>query len=498
MKKNSLFILLIILLGFFFRFYRFDTIPFGLNHDGAQDALQAISILQHPLPYKVYFAGGSGETLFKYYLALTMHLFGISVWTIKFASTFLSFLTIPIFYLLAKKLTKNRYIAFSATFLLAISGWHIIMGKTVWRAISTPLLETATLYFLLQALEKETSKDFALTGFFLALTLNTYNAARSLLIFIPVVLLAGVFIRKKLSSRLLTNLLIFFAVFIITIYPLAKYALNNWAEFNSRLSSTSVFSNIKQVGNLSPLLDNIKTTALIFNVRANGDDFFTSQPLLDQPAAILFIVGIIFCLLKIKKPENTFLLAGLIINSLPGLLSVPNGNRIIATLPFVYLIAGLGFYQLKELLQSLFKKNMLIVNAVIFLVFIYGVFNTYHIYFGKNRRELFGFYPETTIVGNFMKSRINRFDFYLTDNYPRDSLTFLTYSGGDPFVKHYTWFEKKEDFLAVKKTPDKGIIFVMFDTDENLQFIRELKEKFPDGKLHQLRSTAFIFVVEKI
>lgn len=492
-------------MAFFFRFYKFEIIPFGLNHDGAQDALQAIDLLQHPLPYKPYFTGGSGETLFKYYLGGIIKIFGPSVKTIKFGSALLCFLTVPVFYLMVKEISSQRF-ALLATFLFSISGWHITMGKTVWRAISTPLLEVVTLYFLIMATKKNKWVYYLLSGFFLALTLNTYSAARGLPIFVIFFLLGNFFKKikeKKPLLKIIPYYLLFFAMFSITVFPLANYAKNNWAEFNSRLGTLSVFTRIKNEGNFNPLITNFKKSFLIFNVKANGDDFFTNQPLLDFPASWLFILGIIICLVKLGKPVNSFALAGLGINLLPGLISIPNGNRDIATMPFVYLISGIGLLALWDFFWPIFKAKGVILTFFV-LGCLFGIINTYLLYFGPNRRELWGFYPETTIVGNFMKPLTDKYDFYLTDNYPRDALTFLTYQGGNPYEKHYQWLEKKE-YFSLAEPSGKGMIFIMFNTPENQLFIPKLKQRFPDGYISELRylndninrSAALLYIIEK-
>jgi len=506
LDKISLLVLLTFLLAFFLRFYHFETIPFGLNHDGAQDALQAIELMQKPFPYRPYLTGGSGETLFKYYLAFLMKILGISAKTIRFGSVLVSFLTVPLFYFFIKNLT-NRHLALFSTFLLSISGWQITMEKTVWRAIGTPLTEVLTLYFLVRAIKEQKYHFYGLTGFFLTLTLNTYNGARAFPIFIFSVLVAVVLHQVKLKATLralLISLFVFAFTFLLTIYPLANYAKNNWLEFNSRFESLSIFKRIEQEAGLSPLFENLLKSALIFNVRANGDDFFTTQPLLDQPTSFLFLAGLAICLAKIKNKVYVFALSGLLVNLLPGFISVPNGNRNIATVPFVYLICGVGFYEIWNFLSSRFDKNAKIILLIIGTTSLIGIFNTYNLYLGANRRELWGFYPETTIVANYIKNKMDSCDFYLTDNYPRDTLTFLTYQDGDPFSKHYTWFERKESFLTV--TPkNKDIIFVMFDSPENQNFVSLLKQKFPKGTTSRLgyiddninRSAALLYIVPK-
>lgn len=492
-------LLIIIAIGLFFRFYKFEQIPFGLNHDGAQDALQSIYLIDDLPVYHPYLSGGSGETLFKYYLGFIIKSFGATPTNIKFACTLISFLTIPFFYFLVKEISDRRHALFS-TFLLAISGWHIIMGKTVWRAITTPFFEIITFLTFFKAIHQKNNFYYILSGIFLGLTLNTYNGARSVIIFCFLILFYLILSSRKywLGSCL------FVISFVIVSLPLIKYTVNNWDQFNSRLDSLSVFNRIKTAQNLSPLWENTKKSLFIFNVRANGDDFFTSQPLLDSPVSWLFILGLIICLIKIKKPLSKFLLLGISINLLPGFISIPNGNRNIATMPFVYLIAGLGLKQIWQSANDNFRSKLPSTIIVAFIC-ILGLLNTYQIYFSKYRREIWGFYPETTIVGNFMKDKLNDYDFFLTDNYPRDALTFLTYKNGDPFKKYYTWFENKNDFLTVNQNTNKGIIFIMFNLPDNYIFLDQLKQKYRHGYSYELyynngitnRSAALVFQVPK-
>lgn len=244
----------------------------------------------------------------------------------------------------------------------------------------------------------------------------------------------------------------------------------------------------------------------MFNVRAGGDDFFVQQPLLDSPTSYLFIIGIVYSIFKLSAFNYQLTLAGFILNLIPGFLSAPNGNRNIGVMPFVYLIAGIGLYAIFKLLKKIFRGNSSISATIVVLICSYGLINTYQLYLGSQRYDIFGFNPETTKVAYYMKSRLKTYDFYMTDDYPRDTLNFLTYTGGNPWQQNYTWFENKDNFLTVNRSANKGVVFIMFDTDENRQFAAELQENFPDGKLQQLRyiddhinrPAALLFIVEKI
>lgn len=504
--KNPLWYLLLAVVGtgLFLRLYRFDSIPFGINHDGSLESLEAIEILQHPLPYTPHSAQRPwlGETFFRYYLAGVFKLLGPSPFSAKLATTLLSIATIPIFYLFTKSLLNPKVALFSTAF-LSLSGWHIIMGKTVWRASSLPLLETLTFYFLIKAVTRQRPIFSGLAGFCLALTCHTYAAGR----ITPLLVLCGLVLffwhQKGKMSHYRKSLLLLLFSFFIGILPLLSFAIKYPRIFNSRTDFLFIGNQIKNSQSLKPLLNNLFKTGVMFNWQAGGDDFFVEEPLLDFPTNIFFLIGLASALLLIKKLEYQLILLGFFINLAPGLLSSPNGNRNIGVLPFVFLLSGIGLEKVCQILKSRLRQRHLYYGFGV-LILITTFVNTWRLYFSDQRRELWGFYPETTIVGNFMKPLLDKYDFYLTDNYPRDALTFLTYQGGEPFLKHYQWFEKKEQFLTVQPQ-GKGIVFVMFKTSENLKFLETLRKKFPSGHSEELkylsqgghRPAALLYLVER-
>ena len=56
-------------------------------------------------------------------------------------------------------------------------------------------------------------------------------------------------------------------------------------------------------------------------------------------------------------------------------------------------------------------------------------------YLGPQPRRIWGYYPETTVIGRFMKTLVPGYKIFIGDTpyFPRDALTFLSYQGeGDP------------------------------------------------------------------
>ncbi len=493
-----------LLIGVFLRLYKIDTIPFGTNHDGAWSTLWAIELSQKPLPLQVYFHHGwLGEAMPRYIMAIVVKIFGPTILAERLGMTVFTLAALPVFYLLVKKLFSNSLLAFFSTVLLTTSGWDITFAKTGWRTSAVPVFEIATIYLLWQSIKTKKTTYFALTGIVLALTLNTYNAAQ----FVPATIVGWLMFslyKQRKVQKTLPQLAVFAISFLIVIAPLASYALNHWDNFKGRNDFLFVGNRIIREGNFHPFVDNLKKVALMYHVHGGGDDFFIREPLLDFPTNYLFLLGLLIGVFRIQKHTYQFLFFWFLTALMPSLAGTPNGSHAIGTLPPVYIFAGLGLLSTyRFLITTPFKKYYLPQFSVT-LILVSALVTTFTLYLGPKRRELWGFYPETTVVGNYMKPLIKTTDFYLTDNYPRDALTLLTYQGGDAWIKHYTWFEKKEDFLTVVlKARDTS--FIMSKTQQNEPIVAALQTKYPGGSLSELRyrddninrPAAWVFTVPK-
>ena len=115
-------------LGVFSRVYRLDLIPSGLNHDVAWNGLYGLRILQGE-PYTPYTTEAWGrETLMLYLQALGIRLFGVELPALIYPAVLAGILLLPIFYLWMREAFGPR-LALAATFLLAVSGWHLVFSR---------------------------------------------------------------------------------------------------------------------------------------------------------------------------------------------------------------------------------------------------------------------------------------------------------------------------------------------------------------------------------
>jgi len=349
-------------------------------------------------------------------------------------------------------------------------------------------------FFKAQAAKKQRWAYFLLTGAILAGSLYTYDAARILVLFFGLWLIIEVFAKKTSIKKHFSDLTMMGLSFLVVILPLLNYALANWSNFTGRGNFLFIGHQIQKAGSLDPLWENLKTSLLLFNYRANGNDFFINEPLLDQPVSWFLPVGIVVAIimfLKGKGKNYLFMLLFLLFFLIPGVLSSPNGNRAIGALPAVYFFSALGFSTFINYLGGLWKQKKSLIMVVATTVFLaVTTWVGYHNYLGPHRRELVGFYPEVFIALNHLQKIENRnaYDLYFSDRFPPELLSFFLYQPikDNPFPKDYFWPFQSEEFLNVTPKPGRGIIFAMLDHPTNQVIANSLIKKFPRSQLIKL------------
>jgi 4-amino-4-deoxy-L-arabinose transferase-like glycosyltransferase len=477
----------ILAVAIFFRLYRFTDIPFGLNNDAAWEGLAAIDILRGNWKENLPYAAESwrGEPVVRIMVTAFTYYFGPGPLFIPLSTVILGTLTIIPFYFLMQKLF-SKHIAVLSAFFMAISGWHIIMSKSGWRAVSVPLVSTFLFLSLVNARGSTGIFWWASSGLALGLSLYTYDAGRIIPLFV-----IGLFLLCMIRNRsiILTHgkqLLIACVIFLVTALPMVYFASTNWTEFTGRSSYVFVGNKIYDTGNIMPLWDNILRSAILFTHQGSGNDFFINTPLLDPPLLWLFPVGFAVALWHAVGRKNRryqFVMVWFLVSLLPGILSLPNGNRGIGAMPAVYFFTAVGALSVASFLtRRAGKHTVLTKNLILVYVCVFSLITTYVIYFSPYRRDVPGFYPETKIVTDYIKTIRNSYDIAVTDNYPEELLLFYLYRSGNPFEKTYTKVETAEKLLTMQPPVGRGLALVLFATEANEKRADAYLKKYPGAK----------------
>lgn len=186
MKKFIL--TLIIILAFALRFYQLNSYP-ALNADEAALGYNAYSLLEtgkdeHGNPWPIHFQSFNDfkPGLYVYLIMPFVAFFGMNEWTVRIPGAFLGVMTVVTVYFLVKELFKNNEkirreeFALFASFILAISPWHIHFSRGGWEVNVATFFITAGVLFFYKGLRNQTHLLVSVLLFVMAL--YTYHAAR--------------------------------------------------------------------------------------------------------------------------------------------------------------------------------------------------------------------------------------------------------------------------------------------------------------------------------
>lgn len=232
-------------LAIFLRVYRLQQMPPGIFVDETNAALDAIRILEGRPDSP--FATGWFETptMYAYYLVGLFKVLGTSFVALKAASLLPAILTVAALYPLAR-LLFGIPTAFAATFLLAISRWHITMSRWGWNEVAPLLFMILALTFLLRAVRDRRAGDYALGGLFLGLGHYTYLASRLVVMAVALYLLYRLLFERGFARRTWRGLAIFLLVYLATFGPLLVTYARNPFTFSNRSQQVSILVDMQE------------------------------------------------------------------------------------------------------------------------------------------------------------------------------------------------------------------------------------------------------------
>lgn len=412
-RKNYFWlVLLIVIVASFFRLYKIDSISPGLYPDEAMNGNNAIEALENQ-DFKVFYPENNGrEGLFINIQAVSIAFFGNHAWALRIVSAIVGILTVWGLYFLTKRLF-NREIGLIASFLMAVSFWHVNFSRIGFRAIMAPMFLVWLLYFLWRGISTGKRLPFILSGFFLGLGFYTYISFR----IVPLVILLTLgaywhFIKKDFAKSkpetyqlLKRSLLKGFIAMVVTAFivslPLLSYFASHPEDILGRTSQISIFSSENP---LEILIVNTGQTLAMFNFVGdhNWRHNIAGAPLLVWPVGIFFVVGFVLGLIKMIKLKRShghfsnvqvLLLATFVAGLIPVVVSVegiPHALRAIIVIPIVYIFAAQGMWHFFEKLKDWYslrdshRRESMLVSAFVIVVFLISIaFLEYDRYFNQ-------------------------------------------------------------------------------------------------------------------
>lgn len=265
----------IILIAFFFRFFRLTDHPLGLTFDPAINGLDAVRLMQRGGDLPVFFpTNGGREPLHVYSLIPSIWLFGATPFAIRAVTATFSLLSVALLFAflfnsqpsppsparlllfqwergLGGEGTTRIYrfwLAALSSLTLATSYWAIVTGRLGLRTELATFLSIPAVWFFLKGWHSQKKRWFIFSGLLLGLLGYTYSAARLLPViillaalpeFIPKLTHSG---QRSVVSRHFLNLLLLALVAFLVYLPMLWYLYTHPAQFSARAFSVMIWN----------------------------------------------------------------------------------------------------------------------------------------------------------------------------------------------------------------------------------------------------------------
>ncbi|MBN2048757.1 MAG: glycosyltransferase family 39 protein, partial [Anaerolineaceae bacterium] len=364
--KWELLLLVMALVGVFFKTYALAETPAEMFSDHAEKLLDVQDVLEGTT--SIFFERNTGREAFQMYLtAFVSETFGtgISFMSLKLGTVLCGILILPYLYLLGKEL-GNRWVGLLALGFIGIAYWPNVIARVGLRFILYAFFTAPTLYYFLRGMRHSNRNDLILAGVFLGLGLHGYSSFR----FVPVVIVIGVLLfllhQRTGNSRFsasIWSLLVIALVSFVVFLPLFRYMLSNPTMFSYRMATRLGTLEREYPG--SPILiffgNYLKANLMFF--WTNGNTWVhsvTNRPALDVVTAASYFIGLALLVIRYvrqRKWEDLFLLVSIPMLLMPSILSLafpdenPSLNRTSGAMVPVILVAAMG---LEAVLRGLF------------------------------------------------------------------------------------------------------------------------------------------------
>ena len=394
----------VLLLGIFLRVYNLGSVPRGVLYDEGYNGLDIVRIIAGARP--IFLTENYGrEALFIYLQALSVVAFGQTDVALRIVSAIVGVLTLPISYLLIRRLFGGR-VALLGLAWLTISLWHVMYSRIGLRTIALPLATAVAFYFLWRGLDAAWSPSktasgqsdtktgaagltsFALAGAVLGIAQYTYTTAR----FLPIVVLlfAGYLfvIRRDLFRSAFPGFVVCAIVAIVVFAPEAWYFLRHPTAFVTRAEEVSVFNaNLSGGNTIDALVYSVRRTFGMFSFLGDEqwDRNIPGRPVFDPLSSIFLVLGLLVTFRRWRDPRYAFILIWLLIMLIPSMISirnVPNFLRVTGTIPAIFALPALGAAGAWTLFTERVRpRARAVALGMVTLAFAFGAYRTYHDYF---------------------------------------------------------------------------------------------------------------------
>jgi 4-amino-4-deoxy-L-arabinose transferase-like glycosyltransferase len=203
--KEHIFLIIIILLGGFLRFFLLGTVPFGVTHEDLGYIFNAYSIaftgrnvFGQFFPFLTWMVSGGFPFMPVpiYFSSPFFWFFGLSATTGRMPSALMGTGDIILLYILVYDLFRNKTLALLSSLFLAISPWSIHFNRTAYDPNFSSFFYLLGIVTFIQAIKRKQLPVFSLCSFLLGI----YSYRGMSIIAIPLLLTLSIYAKAVLKA----------------------------------------------------------------------------------------------------------------------------------------------------------------------------------------------------------------------------------------------------------------------------------------------------------
>jgi 4-amino-4-deoxy-L-arabinose transferase-like glycosyltransferase len=474
--RYSLGLIGVVALALYFRFYHLGSLPPGLSNGESVTATTALNIIHKTISSSQLLDAGISQAVYGFIVAISVKLLGATSFALRLPSALLGLATVIMTFFWIKAWFGEK-VALIAAFLVAITPWTVGLSRIAVPSSGTAVIIPTLLFLITQSIRKKSVPWAIATGFLLAIISGSVTG----LYILAGLILAGMpfqFIRSKQNRTHKKAFLTIVGITLLIGLPLAVVHFRQVKIHIPTLNSSSIEAAVSRAS----------LTLGMFNVRGDNDFQYniSGTPELNLFVGLMFLVGILTCLIQIKKLPYRALLILMSVLLIPVVIqaNAPNSLTALILAPIALSLAAIGVNYMLQVWYSTFPINSAartLGTVPIVLLLAISAYQGYKQYFiaWAHSPETYIAYNEraTSLSGYLNRTKFSGQRYVIATGQDNDIINFLTYSKST-----YTAIPASQiSNLAQSGQP----IQIIFTTPLSNDIIPDLKKRFPKAQLSQ-------------
>jgi hypothetical protein len=492
--------------AFILRAWRIDTIPWTLSGDEGNFGRWAREVLDGRLVHMFSTGHLSMPSMYIFWQAAWLRLVGDNMLGLRLPWALVGTLSIVGAYLLVRRLF-GRGLALLVALLLAGYHYHLHYSRLGLNNIADPFFVVWSLYFFVVGSEGTKRWAWALSGILAGLAFFFYTGGRQVPVILGCLFVWAAFCDRDFLVRTRSGLPALVIGFLVSVGPMALYALQHPDDFNARVNQIGIVQSgwlereAAKLGQsqLQVVADQLRRVLFAFNFYRDRTDFYRPGiPLMDFASSVLFLLGLVLSISRFARrtPEQpsrppwryaVFVIWFLVVIVTGGMLteSAPSSQRIVSSaIPAVFFVA-VALKELTRVLAELLELPRAGAHALAAVLAVGLTIISLRYYFGP--------YQSSWAYGSFNGEVATRIGYYLRDLGPGWEEYFF---GAPRMYADFgsTAFIAKDvqvrDVLEPLKAPptivNRGLKQVFVFLPERLDELELVKQAYPGGVEEQV------------